>query len=139
MKLLNDYSHDQKRSDSYYFIKYTQQEILQFENVALSGDDIIRLSEIKLPSNGKVIDITQHNKRIDELIKPKTSIKKKKKSRRMGKNQRLGILAKKERLLQYEKSLIDVDSRVQQWLKYHNNKSKKKTRRGGKRHRKTTT
>ncbi|KAI5963674.1 COG5 [Candida pseudojiufengensis] len=89
-----------ERPDSYYFASYTSDQKFQFEQVAVSYNDIYSQITLKLSSPsqspGKVINLNQHNQKIEEIL----AKEKLKKSKRPGKKKRESKIYCKQRRLE---------------------------------------
>lgn len=115
----------QERPESYYFASYTEEEVSQFGQASITGEEIIIMSKQKdIDSHPwKVLDLNRHNE-IIEQEKPK-------KKSRPGKNKRLGIIKSRERKAERQKVFKEVEKQHKKYLK-----KKMFHKRGGKKHKK---
>ncbi|GME96676.1 unnamed protein product [[Candida] boidinii] len=146
-----------KRPDSYYFSKSTAELQSQYQSAAISGDFILDYSKklvdyaSKHKNSYRLIDLDEHNNKIDEQLRKKRTIsetkdgeiKLKKKLKRPGKNKRLGMMESSKRKKEQKKQSKKIKERVNRTIL--NKRSgvttkvggyggihKKPTRRGGK-------
>lgn len=115
----------QERPETYYFAKYTEEEVLQFNQAAITSEEIIIMSQQKdIDSHPwKVLDLNHHNDIIEQ--------EKSKKKKRPGKNKRLGIIKSRERKAERQKVFKEVEKQHKKYLK-----KKMFHKRGGKKHKK---
>lgn len=117
----------QKRPESYYFSHYTETDRLKFAASALDYDIILRdisLGPVQGWSKfrGAVLDVTEHNKRVELALQREKRLKK----RKPGQKQRLA----KKQAIQREKEREEKAKEIKKMIK------KKFHKRGGKKNKK---
>ncbi|CCH43633.1 hypothetical protein BN7_3186 [Wickerhamomyces ciferrii] len=80
---------NQERPESYYFANYTNDELLQFQQSAITGDDVWSMSNIQYNIPGKLINLDEFNTQIQKEIEQT-------KTKRPGKKKRIASIKGKE-------------------------------------------
>lgn len=120
---------DNERDPSYYFSSYTLLQKQQFEEMAVSGQQVMeRSKEQSLDTyTWKVIDLAKYNQQVDKEI----AQDRKKRQQRPGKNKRIGKVRAKERKQERAKIIKMLEKEKQRLIK-----KKMFHKRGGKKHKK---
>lgn len=103
----------QARPRSFYFAEWSSSQRAQFKDMAISGEDVLTLSETTSVSSGKVINLDEHNKMHERGNKKP----------RPGKARRLNRILSKRRAAETAKRIAE--------LAEEKRKIMKKRRRGG--------
>ncbi|KAI5951143.1 hypothetical protein KGF54_004217 [Candida jiufengensis] len=88
-----------ERPTSYYFASYSPLQKSQFEQIATTSDDIYSQSNFITSTKGKVINLNEHNRKIEEILAKAKSKSKK----RPGKKKRESKIYCRERRLERAK------------------------------------
>ncbi|QLQ78971.1 hypothetical protein HG537_0B03180 [Torulaspora globosa] len=117
----------QERPKSYYFSNFTEEERSRYAKSALDYDTILREASLGpyrgwTRFRGRVLDVKQHNDRIEQLLQREERLKK----RRPGQKQRLARRMAQQR----EKERIEKAKEIKKMIK------KKFHKRGGKKNKK---
>lgn len=115
----------QERPRSYYFAENDEEVKAKFAQAAITGDDVIRQSLIPYGPIGKVINLNEHNAKIEK------ELEKINKKARPGKKKRLASIKARE----HNKERLKIQKQIEQKAKA---KLMKKIhhKRGGKKHKK---